>query len=594
MTLADLRIDGPARLLVVVDDAVHGQSFLLEGSLCGHEFDRDGIATADERRRRDLQVRQTEVAVRSTARTLPDEPCVGQCFETQRRQRIGLRGHDDGVLVEAGVLAGDAQRAVPQSLGTGASGRNETLDLEDLPAGILRLGARGQEPLELRWQLFPLETIPRNHERRVLAFVLDLRASVRSRVQHHVDLAPNRRRERREQPVVVTRRNGIELVVVTARTSDGQTEHASPEGRYHVVQLVVARSFELFLGQLGREHSGAEEPGRHHRQRFVGRELVASDLPLHEAVVRDVLVQRLDDEVAVVVRVRSVVVLLEPVALCEARDVQPVTCLALTEVRTREQPIDQLAVGVGVLVLHELVDFVGARRQAGKVEHRPPYQRSTIRDPARRDSLPLLPRTDEAIDRSSNPALVCHRHRPRRRRSNQRSERPEVAIRITDLLAVWRRLRIDERLVVRSTQRDPLGNPRDLLVGQRRPLLGHERITLVPKLLQQAATTRVARHHRDTLAPTGEQALARAQVEVGTDLLAAVTLQAASSDDGANVILEDITRLRHAGGVVPFGLLRHGHKTCCQQENREGVRDSYHGKDDRAMLPGRQPSCVIL
>ena len=87
------------------------------------------------------------------------------------------------------------------------------------------------------------------------------------------------------------------------------------------------------------------------RQRIVRLVLVAGNLPLDERVVRQVLVQGLDHEVAIVVGVRPVVILLEAVALGEARQVEPMPAPSLAIVRAGEQSIDQSLVRVRRLSL---------------------------------------------------------------------------------------------------------------------------------------------------------------------------------------------------------------------------------------------------
>jgi hypothetical protein len=85
----------------------------------------------------------------------------------------------------------------------------------------------------------------------------------------------------------------------------------------------------------------------------VRRELIACQLPAYELVVRHIGVERLDQEVAVVVGMRPVVVLLVTVRLGKPRHVHPMPCPALAVVRTGQQMLDQLTVG-------GIVDFSSA------------------------------------------------------------------------------------------------------------------------------------------------------------------------------------------------------------------------------------------
>src|SRR5438034_488566 len=99
-----------------------------------------------------------------------------------------------------------------------------------------------------------------------------------------------------------------------------------------------------------------------------GLQLVAGDLPADEAVERHVLIERLDDAVAVLVRVWAVVVVFVAGAFAEAGDVEPVPAPALAVVRRGEQAVDETFVGVGRLVTEPSLDFLARRRQADQVE----------------------------------------------------------------------------------------------------------------------------------------------------------------------------------------------------------------------------------
>ena len=135
-------------------------------------------------------------------------------------------------------------------------------------------------------------------------------------------------------------------MIVAAGAADRQAEHRGADRAEHVVELVVAVLLDLVLGDLRAVDAGGQEAGRRQGQRVVRLELVAGDLPLDERVVRQVLVERLDDEVAIVIGGRPVVVVLEAVALGEAGQVEPVPGPALAVVRDGEQPVDQLREGV--------------------------------------------------------------------------------------------------------------------------------------------------------------------------------------------------------------------------------------------------------
>ena len=79
----------------------------------------------------------------------------------------------------------------------------------------------------------------------------------------------------------------------------------------------------------------------------------------------------MNDEVAVVVGVRAVVVLLEAVALGKAGEIEPVAGPVFAVVMAGEEFVDEgLGAGFGILDagFHELFDFLGSRRKAGEIE----------------------------------------------------------------------------------------------------------------------------------------------------------------------------------------------------------------------------------
>ena len=134
---------------------------------------------------------------------------------------------------------------------------------------------------------------------------------------------------------------------------------------------------------------GGDEAERLDAVGRAGEEHVAGDLLLHEPGVGLVVVERADDVVAVGPGVRPRLVLVVAVRVAVVDDVEPVPRPALAVVRRREQPVDQLLVGVGVAVRDERVDLLRRRRQADQVEVQPADQRAAIRLRRRRQS-PLL------------------------------------------------------------------------------------------------------------------------------------------------------------------------------------------------------------
>ena len=90
---------------------------------------------------------------------------------------------------------------------------------------------------------------------------------------------------------------------------------------------------DLAFGDLRAVYARSEEPGRLQGEMVVRSELVARDLPFHEGVIRQVLVERLDHGIAIVVGAGPVVILLEAVAFTEASQIKPVAGPAFAELR---------------------------------------------------------------------------------------------------------------------------------------------------------------------------------------------------------------------------------------------------------------------
>ena len=137
------------------------------------------------------------------------------------------------------------------------------------------------------------------------------------------------------------------------------------------------------------------------------RQQVAGNLLLHEPVVGHVGVERLDDPVAIAERVRVRDVLVEPVRVGIAGDVEPVPAPTLAVAGRRQQPLDHPLVGVGPLVREEGVDLGRGRGQAGQVERDPPQQLPLAGGGDRRQPVGLEPGEDEPVDRVARPGLVA-------------------------------------------------------------------------------------------------------------------------------------------------------------------------------------------
>ncbi len=143
--------------------------------------------------------------------------------------------------------------------------------------------------------------------------------------------------------------DGIELVVVAARAGGGDTE----KGLRHGVDLLIGEiEGELarigFVDALGsqRQKPGGDELFGALRVIFRGQQ-IARQLLAQELVIGLVLVERLDDVVAIPPGVRKGEVDVLARALRVACHVQPVTAKAFAEMRGVEQPVHHLLEGIG-------------------------------------------------------------------------------------------------------------------------------------------------------------------------------------------------------------------------------------------------------
>ena len=366
-------------------------------------------------------------------------------------------------------------------------------------------------------------------------------------VDRHVHVPPHGLREGREEAIVVGLRDRVELVVVAAGAADRQAQERGAGRRGHVVEGVVAGPLDLVLRDLRREHAGADEPRRRQRERPPLRRqrrgvLVAGELPLHEGVVGQVGVERPDHEVAVVEGERPVVILLEPVALREPRDVEPVPRPALPETLVGQQAIDDLPEGVRRVVGDEGVDLLRRRRDADQVERHAADLRHPVGGAVRRDAAFPADGFEEAVH-----VVAAGDGEVRRGGLGQRPEGAELAGGGGNrtLGPVGRLRRIDERLVERRPEVDPLRECRDLRLRQHRGVQRHRGFVGVPDERHQPAFRRLAGHDGRAVLAAAEQRLPIDEAEPALGRVAAVTRQAALDEDRPDGGLEQLAARRH-------------------------------------------------
>ena len=155
-------------------------------------------------------------------------------------------------------------------------------------------------------------------------------------------------------------------MVVALRAAGRLAQPRRPDGADAVGQhagFVVLRLRAAFLGAEQQPVERRADAGLGVR---VGQE-VAGDLLEGEAVEGLVVVEALDDPVAVGPDVAGVVAVVAD-RVGEPHHVEPADRHALAVVRAGQQAVDQALVGVGRGVLDERLDLLGRGRQAGQVE----------------------------------------------------------------------------------------------------------------------------------------------------------------------------------------------------------------------------------
>ena len=219
----------------------------------------------------------------------------------------------------------------------------------------------------------------------------------------------------------------VELVGMAAGTVERQAEEGLADDADHVLHLLLARDGTLRgvglsiaspIPGAADEHARGDDAVAGHRL-----ENIAGELFLHEAVVGLVVVEALDDVIAVVPGAVAWVVVFEPFALGVADDVEPVPPPAFAVVRRGEEVIDNALVGSIRRIGHEGLDLLGARRKADQIEEQPPDEGPRISGGRRAKAGSPKPFEHPGIDRPPRPRIErCLRER----RFLNRLERPPI------------------------------------------------------------------------------------------------------------------------------------------------------------------------
>ena len=128
----------------------------------------------------------------------------------------------------------------------------------------------------------------------------------------------------------------------------------------------------------------------------------------HKLVVRNVIVQRSDDIVPIVLSVFQFVIKFVAERLGITNQVEPVPSPAFSKMWRLEQPVNDLLKRSRcfILVVEKLLDFFGGRRQTNDVEVRSADKRSAVGIRRRLKTVLVQLRNDEPVDRRTRPACV--------------------------------------------------------------------------------------------------------------------------------------------------------------------------------------------
>ena len=306
--------------------------------------------------------------------------------------------------------------------------------------------------------------------------------------------------------VVVARRNGIELVVVTFRARQRQSQKGATGDVDLLVRHRHAEAVTAILPQV--LDSDCEKACRDELfvalRTAVRTQQVASKLLTHELIVGLVGVQRIDDPVAIAKRQREQHIVTTAARLRIAGDIQPVATPALTKAR-RIQQLFNLRL--------EVPGWCLIRRQTGQIKSDPAVHLLCrgIRD--RTHPLRLERGKNESIHVRLRPRSVLHGWNLR---FGDGLKGPVLAT-LLDVDRACDGLRHSVPRIGRAPA-DPLFKIRDDF--GRKPLLrGHLEIALIVHGLDQQAALHISGHHGRCGVAALANPLARVEQQTAFDLL---------------------------------------------------------------------------
>ena len=348
-------------------------------------------------------------------------------------------------------------------------------------------------------------------------------------------LSPLHPRKDSAQTVVLLLRNGIQLVVMTARAVDGDGGCGGHDLRNNIIQITSpCRAPELFTFGLHVAHKipGAcgKKTSRYSCFRIFGLEHVACNLLPEKNVVRLVLVECFDDVVAISPCIRTKLVALETVRVGVVRNIQPVPRPAFAVTRAGKKFIHEHRVGVGSWIVHKRLHALRRGRQPKQIKGKPADQRASVRlrGPIKSGLEQRL--SDKIIDVGFfRPHALDLLHGP-------------VGVAFVDGGLFCSLLRRPGRSLL-----DPILQPADFRCGKRLPLGWHALVlALRIHARQQQTMGRIAGHDRRSIFTSCDHCSERIQTE-STLLLPRVMALPAALSENRLYFCAEIHRMQRVG-----------------------------------------------
>ncbi len=190
---------------------------------------------------------------------------------------------------------------------------------------------------------------------------------------------------------------GIKLVIVTTGTMHGQPKEALRHRSHDVFHFILPHNSALLIpgGLKSVKGPTDKKSGCGNSTGMIRLEHVAGNLPLHELIVRHILIEGINHPVPIRPSVGAELIIFKSVTLTITRHIQPVPSPALSVMRRRKK-------GVNVC------SHPWLRRQTGQPEVQSSSNNPFTRFRSWLQSLLLQFSEDEGVDRIAHPPGIFH------------------------------------------------------------------------------------------------------------------------------------------------------------------------------------------